>query len=125
MQRRYRLKRSLLYQNTQSKTTSTTSDSVFNAPLRNGEPLAADSFLNNPITVSAATFWDNSQAEIFFSTMKNERVYRTVYATEVLAMHDVIQYTEGFYNYRRRHSALDCRRPNEVHYRYQHPEMEA
>lgn len=60
--------------------------------------------------------WDNAMAESFFSALKNERVYRTVYATKKQARRDVIEYIEGFYNTRRRHSALNYRRPNEVHY---------
>ena len=65
--------------------------------------------------------WDNAMAESFFSSLKNERVYRTVYATKVRARRDVIAYIEGFYNSRRRHSALDYKRPNEVHYSYTQP----
>lgn len=65
--------------------------------------------------------WDNSQAETFFSALKNERVHRTVYATITRAKRDVAAYIEGFYNSRRRHSALDYRRPNEVHYSYEQP----
>jgi putative transposase len=65
--------------------------------------------------------WDNAMAESFFSALKNERVYRTVYPTKAQARRDVIAYIEGFYNSRRRHSALDYRRPNEVHYSYQKP----
>ena len=57
--------------------------------------------------------------------LKNERVYRTVYATKAQAKRDVIQYIEGFYNSRRRHSALDYWRPNEIHYAYQQPVTEA
>jgi len=69
--------------------------------------------------------WDNAAAETFFSALKNERVYRTIYATKAQAKRDVIQYIEGFYNSRRRHSALNYRRPNEVHYSYQQPSMAA
>ncbi|HEY8701819.1 MAG TPA: IS3 family transposase [Arthrobacter sp.] len=69
--------------------------------------------------------WDNSMAESFFSALKNERVYRTVYATKSQARSDVIRYIEGFYNSRRRHSALGYRRPNEVHYGYQQPALAA
>ncbi len=65
--------------------------------------------------------WDNAMAESFFSALKNERVYRTVYATKAQARRDVIAYIEGFYNSRRRHSALGYRRPNEVHYGYTQP----
>lgn len=63
--------------------------------------------------------WDNAMAESFFAALKNERVYRTVYATKARARTDVIGYIEGFYNSRRRHSALGYRIPNEVHYSYQ------
>ena len=65
--------------------------------------------------------WDNAAAESFFSALKNERVYRTVYATKSQARRDVIRYIEGFYNSRRRHSALDYRCPDEVHYSSQQP----
>ncbi len=69
--------------------------------------------------------WDNSMAESFFSALKNERVHRTVYPTKTRAKRDVMSYIEGFYNSRRRHSALDYRRPNEVHYSYQQPTVAA
>ena len=69
--------------------------------------------------------WDNAMAESFFSALKNERVYRTVYATKAQARRDVIRYIEGFYNSRRRHSALNYRRPDEVHYTYQQPDTAA
>lgn len=65
--------------------------------------------------------WDNAMAESFFSALKNERVHRTAYATKAQARRDVIAYIEGFYNGRRRHSALGYRRPNEVHYSYRQP----
>ena len=63
----------------------------------------------------------NRVAESFFSALKNDGVYRTVYATKAQARRDVIAYIEGFYNSRRRHSALDYRRPNDVHYSCQKP----
>jgi putative transposase len=64
-------------------------------------------------------------AESFFSTLKNERVYRTAYATKSEARSGVLHYIEGFYNSRRRHSSLGYRRPNEVHYAYQQPALAA
>ena len=64
-------------------------------------------------------------AESFFSALKNERVHRTVYATKTQARRDVISYIEGFYNTRRRHSALGYRRPNDVHYSYRQPALAA
>ena len=69
--------------------------------------------------------WDNAMAESFFSALKNERVYRTVYATKKRARGDVIAYIEGFYDNSRRHSALGYRRPNEVHYSHQQPALAA
>lgn len=69
--------------------------------------------------------WDNAMAESFFSALKNERVHRTVYPTKKRAKRDLIAYIEGFYNSRRRHSALGYRRPNEVHYSYQQPALAA
>lgn len=65
--------------------------------------------------------WDNAMAESFFSALKNERVHRTVYATKARARSDVIAYIEGFYNTRRRHSALGYKTPNDVHYGYTQP----
>lgn len=65
--------------------------------------------------------WDNSAAESFFSSLKNERVHRTVYATKAQARRDLISYIEGFYNSRRRHSSLGYQVPNDVHYAYQQP----
>lgn len=62
--------------------------------------------------------WDNSLAESFFSMLKTERVYRTVYATKAQAKRDVILYIEGFYNSRRRHSGIGYQYPNDVHYNY-------
>ena len=69
--------------------------------------------------------WDNSMAESFFSALKNERVYRTLYASKSQARSDLIRCIEGLYNSRRRHSALGYRRPNEVHYGYQQPALAA
>ena len=69
--------------------------------------------------------WDNALAESFFSALKNERVYRTVYATKAQAKRDVRAYIEGFYNSRRRHSALGYRRPNAVHHSYRQLDLAA
>ena len=60
--------------------------------------------------------WDNSLAESFFAALKNERIHRTVYPTKAHAKRDVFHYIESFYNTRRRHSALDYQRPEDVHY---------
>ena len=51
--------------------------------------------------------WDNAVAESFFSSFKNERIKRQIYATRQDAKSDVFDYIEGFYNRIRRHSHLD------------------
>ena len=56
--------------------------------------------------------------ESFFASLKNERVYRTVYATRKRDKRDILDYIEGFYNSQRRHSGLGYRRPNEAHNSY-------
>lgn len=60
--------------------------------------------------------WDNAAAESFFAALKNELVYRTVYPTKKRAERDIVSYIEGFYNSKRRHSALDYQIPDDVHY---------
>ena len=57
--------------------------------------------------------------------LPGERVYRTVYATKSQSRSGVIRYNGGFYNSRRRYSALGYRRPNEVHCGYQPPALAA
>jgi putative transposase len=59
--------------------------------------------------------YDNSMAESFFATLKNERVHRTVYPTRRHARADIAQYIELRYNTRRIHSGLGYRTPQEVH----------
>lgn len=58
--------------------------------------------------------YDNALAESFFATLKNERVYRTVYPTRKRAQEDIARYIEMFYNRRRLHSGLGYRTPHEV-----------
>lgn len=62
--------------------------------------------------------YDNSMAESFFATLKNERVHRTVYPTREHARRDIARYIELRYNTTRRHSALDYRTPQQVHDEY-------
>lgn len=68
------------------------------------------------------TCFDNSLAESFFATLKNERIHRTQYPTREHARRDIIRYIEFWYNPRRRHSSLGYRSPRQVHddYRTQH-----
>ena len=62
--------------------------------------------------------YDNSMAESFFGTLKNERVHRTVYPTRKHAIADIARYIELRYNSQRLHSELGYRTPNEVYNEY-------
>ena len=50
--------------------------------------------------------WDNAVGESFFSSLKKERIRKTVYRTRELARADIFEYIEMFYNRTRRHSHL-------------------
>lgn len=58
--------------------------------------------------------YDNAWAESFNATLKNERVYRTVYPTRKAAIRDIGRWIELRYNHKRLHSTLGYRTPNEV-----------
>ncbi|AKD02124.1 integrase [Pontibacter korlensis] len=58
--------------------------------------------------------WDNAVAESFFKTMKTEMVYHHRFATRQEARLAVFEYIEGFYNRKRRHSALGYLTPSQV-----------
>ncbi|WP_218792540.1 MULTISPECIES: IS3 family transposase, partial [Klebsiella pneumoniae complex] len=47
---------------------------------------------------------DNAVAELFFSSLKKERISKRTYQTRDLARADVFDYIEVFYNRTRRHS---------------------
>jgi len=57
--------------------------------------------------------WDNSVAESFFGTLKQERVQWRHYQTRREAQQDVLQYIVMFYNETRLHSYLNYSSPNE------------
>ncbi len=57
--------------------------------------------------------WDNAVMEGFFASLKTERTARKTYRTRDDAMADVFNYTERFYNPRRRHSTLGYLSPVE------------
>jgi putative transposase len=50
--------------------------------------------------------WDNAVAESFFSSLKKERVKKQIYRNRELAVADLADYIEVFYNRTRRHSYL-------------------
>jgi putative transposase len=51
--------------------------------------------------------WDNAVAESFFSSLKKERIKKQIYKNRRLALNDVADYIDRFYNGTRRHSYLD------------------
>ena len=57
--------------------------------------------------------WDNAVAESFFKTLKTEWTNRHTYHSFREAALSVFQYIEGWYNVRRRHSALGYMSPKD------------
>jgi putative transposase len=50
--------------------------------------------------------YDNALAESFVATLKTELLYRSSWPTRQVVRTAIFEYIEGFYNTRRRHSAL-------------------
>jgi putative transposase len=50
--------------------------------------------------------WDNAVAESLFSSLKKERVKKHIYKNRELALNDIADYIETFYNRTRPHSYL-------------------
>ena len=57
--------------------------------------------------------WDNTVAESFFKSLKNELVYQTVFYTKKQAKQEIFKYIELFYNRVRSHSYLNGLSPVE------------
>jgi len=57
--------------------------------------------------------YDNALAESFIATLKCELLYRSSWPTRQTARLAIFEYIEGFYNTRRRHSALGHLSPTE------------
>lgn len=55
--------------------------------------------------------WDNAIAESFFHTLKVELVQQDIYLTRLMAKQTLFQYIEGYYNRKRRHSAIGYNYP--------------
>ena len=56
--------------------------------------------------------WDNAVAESFFSSLKKERIKKHIYKNRQLAIADVSNYINGFYNPSRRHQHLSGLSPD-------------
>jgi putative transposase len=50
--------------------------------------------------------WDNAVAESFFASLKKERIKKRIYKNRDLAIADVSDYINAFYNQTRRHTHL-------------------
>jgi putative transposase len=57
--------------------------------------------------------WDNAVAESFFSSLKKERIKKHIYKTRALALNDVADYIDRFYNHTHRHSHLGGMSPEQ------------
>jgi fatty acid desaturase len=55
--------------------------------------------------------YDNAITESFFGTLKRELVHHCSFATRQDAQSRIFRYIEGFYNRRRRHSAIGYQTP--------------
>jgi transposase InsO family protein len=66
-----------------------------------------------PSMGSVADAYDNSMAESFVSTLKRELVHRHPWPNRQSVRTAIFEYIEGFYNTRRRHSALGHLSPAE------------
>jgi putative transposase len=66
-----------------------------------------------PSMGSVADAYDNSMAESFVSTLKRELIHRHSWPSCQIARSAIFEYIEGFYNTRRRHSALGHLSPSE------------
>ena len=66
-----------------------------------------------PSIGSVADAYDNSMAKSFVSTLKRELIHRHSWPNRQTARSAIFEYIEGFYNTRRRHSALGHLSPSE------------
>ena len=64
-----------------------------------------------PSMGSVGDCYDNAMAASFFATLECERLDRAVFATPEDARRAIFDFIEGFYNTRRRHSALGYQAP--------------
>jgi hypothetical protein len=66
-----------------------------------------------PSMGSVGDAYDNAMAESFFATLECELIARSRFTTQAEARLAVFDFIEGFYNPRRRHSALGYLSPND------------
>jgi putative transposase len=66
-----------------------------------------------PSMGSVGDAYDNAMCESFFATLEHELIGRSRFRTQAEARMAVLDFIEGWYNLRRRHSALGYRSPND------------
>ena len=66
-----------------------------------------------PSTGSVGDAYDNAMAESFFSTLEIEVIARQTFKTRNQARDEMFSFIEGWYNPRRRHSALGYKSPHQ------------
>ncbi len=66
-----------------------------------------------PSTGSAGDCFDNAMAKSFFATLECELINRRAFQTQAEARMALFEFIEGWYNPRRRHSALGYLSPND------------
>lgn len=83
-----------------------------------GSQFGSDDFMrwckNNNLVPSMSrrgNCYDNAVAESFFSSLKKERIRRSIYPTREEAKSEIFDYIEVFYNRKRRHSYLNQMSP--------------
>jgi putative transposase len=76
-----------------------------------GKHLESGGLLQSMGQVGSA--YDNALAESFVATLKTELLYRSSWPTRQAARTAIFEYIEGYYNTKRRHSALGYLSPKE------------
>ena len=76
-------------------------------------------------TGSAGDCFDNAMAESFFATLECELIARRSFQTQAEARMAIFRFIEGWYNTKRRHSALGYLSPNEFERRAAAPARQA
>ena len=78
-----------------------------------------------PSAGSAGDCYDNAMAESFFATLECELIDRHAFQTQAEARMAIFEFIEGWYNTRRRHSALGYLSPNDFESAVTRPEGNA
>lgn len=58
-----------------------------------------------------ANAWDNASTQSVFKPLKVESIYRVRYETRAQARRDIVDWIQGYFNRRRRHTSIGFRSP--------------